>query len=65
MPAEPQLTVPLVDPGRPTLEQVGAHPHAGRLLRCRRCGRMTWSAFGHARRHRRFCRRRDWPWGRP
>lgn len=64
MPAMAQLTVPVRDPDRPTLEQVGIHPHAGRLMRCRRCGVEVWSAWGHARRHRRYCRRRDWPGGR-
>lgn len=60
-----QLLVPAADHIGPQLEVVARDPHAGRLYRCRRCGRLVWSAFGRARRHRRYCRRRDWPWGRP
>lgn len=65
VPLPPQLTVPAREAARPTLEVVAVHRFAGRRYRCRRCGWEGWSAFGRARRHRRYCRRRDWPWGRP
>ncbi len=65
MAAAPQLLVPLRSERRPTMVEVGVHPHAGRLERCLRCGREVWTAFGLARRHRRYCRRQEWPEGRP
>lgn len=65
MAAQHQTIIPAASPRRVTMLEVGVHPHAGRLERCLRCGREVWTAFGRARRHRRFCRRQDWPQGRP
>lgn len=61
----PQLTVPSAERRWPTMQVVAVHRFAGRLYRCRRCGALRWSSFGRARLHRRYCRRRDWPEGRP
>lgn len=65
MPEQAQMLVPHPSPRRATMEIVAVHEHAGRLERCRRCGAEFWTAFGRARRHRRYCRRQDWPFGRP
>jgi hypothetical protein len=63
--ALPQLVVPSPDHLAPHLELIGVHRAAGRLYRCRRCGAEVWSCYGRARRHRQYCRRRDYPGGRP
>lgn len=64
MSAEPQLLVPMRSPRRATMVEVGVHAHAGRLEQCLRCGRLVWTSFGRARRHRRYCRSQRWPFGR-
>lgn len=62
--ARPQMLVPVRNPRRPTMLEIGVHEHAGRLERCLRCGAVVWTCFGRAARHARRCRSEQWPEGR-
>lgn len=63
--AQPQMILPTIAPARPTMREIGVHPHAGRLEECLRCGARKWTCFGRAARHFGRCRSEQWPGGRP